>query len=90
MKIQDKLISINDVTLKIRKELELIEELVKENGQLRTTIDTANETLSGKVSEMGLDVAKIVSESRGKLESDLLSSITAAAITEKLLSHMDG
>jgi hypothetical protein len=63
---------------------------VKENGQLRTTIDTANETLSGKVSEMGLDVAKIVSESREKLESDLLSSITAAAITEKLLSHMDG
>jgi len=72
-----------------KKELELIEELVKENGQLRTTIDTANETLSGKVSEMGLDVAKIVSESRGKLESDLLDSVTAAAITEKLLSHMD-
>jgi len=62
---------------------------VKDNGQLRTAIDAANETLSDKVSEMGLDAEKIISKSKGKLESDLLGSITADAITEKLLHHMD-
>ncbi|EZA61739.1 hypothetical protein DMN91_003943 [Ooceraea biroi] len=92
IKIRDTLVSITDVISKIEKELDSIDELVKENGQLHTAVDTANKTLAGKARKMGLNVAEIISEGRSadRLELDLVSSITSAAITEKLLHHMDG
>jgi len=67
----------------------MIKELVEENGHLHTVVNTANQTLSKKVQEMGLNVAEIISESErnDRLESNLLDSITSAMITEKL-DHM--
>ncbi|KAL6259840.1 hypothetical protein P5V15_009750 [Pogonomyrmex californicus] len=62
--IQRTLISINDITLKIKKELNMIDVLVKENGLLQTVVGTANETLSKKVHEMGMNVAEIIDEGR--------------------------
>ncbi|XP_025162423.1 uncharacterized protein LOC105189079 isoform X2 [Harpegnathos saltator] len=74
IKIHDTLMAINDITLKIKKELELIEELVKENGHLYTAITTANETLSWKVQKMGLNVEHIMNEvkSKDRLEPNIL------------------
>jgi len=67
----------------------MIKGLVEENGHLHTIVNTANQTLSKKVQEMGLNVAEIISESErnDRLESNLLGSITSAMITEKL-DHM--
>jgi len=67
----------------------MIKELVEENGHLHTVVNTANQTLSKKIQEMGLNVAEIISESEhnDRLESNLLGSITSTMITEKL-DHM--
>ncbi|KAL6438545.1 hypothetical protein ACFW04_004545 [Cataglyphis niger] len=86
MRIQETLVSINDVTLKIKKELEIIEGLVKENGHLHTIVDTANHILSKKVQEMGMNVADIINESKHKnrLEANLLDPITSTIVAEQL------
>lgn len=87
IKIQNTLISINDITQKIKKELDMINELVKESGQLHIAVEAANQTLSKKVQEMGMNVGQIISESKEKngLESNLLDSVTAV---ETLLDQM--
>lgn len=78
MGIQETLVSINDITLSIKKELELIGELLKENGHLFKEVDTANQILSKKVQEMGMNVPDIIKESKHKnrLETNLLDTIT--------------
>lgn len=90
-RIQETLVSINDVTLKIKQELEVIEGLVKENGHLHTVVGTANEILSKKVQEMGMNVADIMNESkrRSRLEANLLSSVTSTIVTEQLNKQMN-
>ncbi|XP_011707552.1 PREDICTED: uncharacterized protein LOC105462560 [Wasmannia auropunctata] len=72
IKIQRTLISINDVSLKIKKELERIDELTKENGQLRTVVNAANQTLARKVEEMGMNVAEVIAESEPNKRNDRL------------------
>lgn len=69
----------------------MIKELVKEDGQLCRVLKTANERLSDKVDEMGLNVMQIVSKARRKDKSDqdLLGPVTSTAIMEELLSQMD-
>lgn len=64
---------------------------MKENGHLHTTVSTANETLSKQAQKMGINIEQVISEieDRGKLEQDLLGTITSSDITEKLLSQMD-
>ncbi|XP_018371486.1 PREDICTED: uncharacterized protein LOC108766594 [Trachymyrmex cornetzi] len=62
--IQKTLISIYGVSLKIKKELEVIKELTKENGHLRTIVNAANQTLSEKVQKMGVNVVNIIHESK--------------------------
>jgi len=86
IQIERTLKSINDVSLKIKKELEMIDELVKESGHLHTIVNIANQSLSKKVQEMGMNVAEIISESErnDRLESDLLDSITSTRVTENL------
>ncbi|XP_014486211.1 PREDICTED: uncharacterized protein LOC106750389 [Dinoponera quadriceps] len=86
--IQNTLLAINDVTVKIKKELELIEELVSKNGHLLTAVKTANLTLSKKAQEMGVNVEDVnIMESAGKLQQDLLD-VTSLDITERL-NQMD-
>ncbi|XP_032663107.1 uncharacterized protein LOC116840455 [Odontomachus brunneus] len=91
VKIQKTLVAINDITLKIKKELELIEELVKENGHLHTAVNTANETLSRKVEKMGINLEQIMNKIKDgeRLELDLLGTITSSQITESLLGQID-
>lgn len=71
-----------------KKELEIIEGLVKESGHLHTVVGTANEILSKKAQEMGLNVADIINESeyknRSEFESNLLDPMTSTIVTEKL------
>lgn len=64
----------------------MIDELVKENGHLHTVVNTANQSLSKKVQEMGMNVADIISESErnDRLEPNLLDSITSTIVTENL------
>lgn len=88
IKIKDTLLSINDITLKIEKELECIEEFVKENGHLHTVVGTANEILSKKAQDMGLNVADIINQSKrqNRSETNLLNSqlVTSTIVTKKL------
>lgn len=90
IRVQRALISVHDVTLKIKRELGIIKTLVEENGQLHTAVNMANETLSEMVQKMGINMEEIISESErnARLESNL-DSITSAMVTEKLLEHMD-
>ncbi|XP_077259975.1 uncharacterized protein LOC143896200 [Temnothorax americanus] len=83
--IQRTLISINDVSLKIKKELELIKEFVKENGHLHAVVNAANQALAMQVQEMGMNIEKIISDSErnDRLEPNLLGSITSTTVTEK-------
>lgn len=64
---------------------------MRENGHLHTAVYTANETLSRKVQEMGMDVEQIINKmtDKSKLESDFLGTITSSEITERLLEQMD-
>lgn len=61
---------------------------MKENGHLHTVVGTANEILSKKAQEMGLNVADIINESehksRSEFEANLLDPITSTIVTEKL------
>lgn len=84
--VQQTLISINDVCLEIKKELEMINKLVRENGHLHTVVNTANQTLSEKVQEIGMNVAEIISkiERNDRLDLNLLGPITSSTVTEKL------
>ncbi|XP_012536448.1 uncharacterized protein LOC105836745 [Monomorium pharaonis] len=84
--IQRTLTSINDVCLKIKKELQMIDELVKENGHLHTVVNTANQILSKKVQEMGMNVAEVISESErnDRLDANLLGPVTSTIVTEEL------
>ncbi|XP_018050130.1 PREDICTED: uncharacterized protein LOC108688395 isoform X1 [Atta colombica] len=86
IQIQKILISIHGVSLKIKKELEMIKELTKENGHLGTVINTANQTLSKKVKKMGMNVTEIIHESErnNRLESDLLNSSTSMNVMKEL------
>ncbi|XP_071636823.1 uncharacterized protein [Temnothorax longispinosus] len=61
--IQRTLISINDVSLKIKKELELIKEFVKENGHLHAVVNTANQALAMQAQEMGMNIEEIITDS---------------------------
>ncbi|TGZ52762.1 Uncharacterized protein DBV15_02482 [Temnothorax longispinosus] len=83
--IQRTLISINDVSLKIKKELELIKEFVKENGHLHAVVNTANQALAMQAQEMGMNIEEIItdSERNDRLEPNLLGSITSTTVTEK-------
>lgn len=64
----------------------MIDELVKENGHLHTVVNTANQILSEKVQEMGMNVAEIINESErnDRLDSNLLGPITSTIVTEEL------
>lgn len=64
---------------------------MRENGQLHMAVNTANETLSRKVYEIGLNVGEIMDEIKGmnRLEPDLLNAITSSDITERLSNQMD-
>ncbi|XP_020290215.1 uncharacterized protein LOC109857869 [Pseudomyrmex gracilis] len=83
MKIHKTLYSINDITVKIKKELEMINEFVKKDGHLHTVAKAANEVLSKKAQEMGLNVAEITDQSKQKGRSDS-TLITASIVTEKM------
>lgn len=63
---------------------------MRENGHLHAIVNTANQTLSKKVQEMGINMAEIIRESEhNRLESNLLDPITSAIVTEKLLDQMN-
>lgn len=68
----------------------MIEELVKENGHLHTAINSANQVLSKKVQEMGMNVPEIINESdrNDRLEPNLLGS-TSTIVAEKLSDQMN-
>ncbi|KYN00157.1 PREDICTED: uncharacterized protein LOC108776142 [Cyphomyrmex costatus] len=84
IQIQNTLISIDNMSRKIKKELNIIKELVKENGHLCTVVSTTNETLSMQVQNMGMNVTEIINESkRNRLES-ILPDITSTNVAEYL------
>ncbi|XP_011312267.1 uncharacterized protein [Fopius arisanus] len=93
IQIQKILISINDITEKIKQEMGMINEMVKAKGHLTLTIDEANDMLA-KIAK------KRVSNPTGQLldtqyihdEFDSLNAfdpITMDLITQKLMAIMD-
>lgn len=69
----------------------MIDELVKENGHLRAVVDTANQTLSKKVQDIGMNVAEIINESKRDDGSEPNLQITSEIVnrTEKLLDQIN-
>lgn len=67
-----------------KRELEIIEELVKENGHLHTVVGTANQVLSKKIQDMGMNVADIINKSKHKNRLETNSQITSTVIEEQL------
>lgn len=63
---------------------------MKENGHLHMTVNAANETLSKKVQEMGMNVEHIMNKSKGRSRSepDLLNTIIPSDVTERLSNEM--
>lgn len=57
---------------------------MKENGHLHTVVGTANQILSKKIQEMGMNVTDIINKSKHKNRSELNLPITSTIITEQL------
>lgn len=72
VEIQRTLMSINQLTLKIKNELGVINELLKENGQLHTAVINANKTLTTVAQTMDVDVENVLSNNE---EEDNLTNI---------------
>ncbi|XP_011876556.1 PREDICTED: uncharacterized protein LOC105566828 [Vollenhovia emeryi] len=87
--IQQTLFSIRDVTLKITKELDMIGEIVKDNGDLQVVVAAANRALAEKTKELHLNMLEIINESEreDRVAPDLLNSTTFALVMEKLMEN---
>ncbi|KAG6798294.1 hypothetical protein HZU73_06448 [Apis mellifera caucasica] len=88
IEIQKTLISINNTTLKIKNELDIINDLVKKNGQLHIAVIDANKTLTTIAQNMDININNILNndESESELQFNL-NNLSSAAFKEKLLEY---
>ncbi|XP_033357240.1 uncharacterized protein LOC117237415 [Bombus vosnesenskii] len=91
VEIQKTLISLNEITLKIKNELNIINDLVKKDGQLHTAVVDANKTLTVVAQDMGINVKNILSNEKSENESqfNLRDIISSAAFQEKILACLN-
>ena len=83
VEIQRTLRSINQLTLKIKNELGVINELLKENGQLHTAVINANKTLTTVAQTMDVDVENVLSNNE---EEDNLTNLKQTNLKNPLSS----
>ncbi|KAG7198714.1 hypothetical protein KM043_001705 [Ampulex compressa] len=88
VELQKMLICINNVALKIRRELSIINELVKENGQLFMAVEGANQSLSTVATGMGINLSTLTESEKG-LQLNLPEPLTSMSVTEQILSCID-
>ncbi|XP_012282877.1 uncharacterized protein LOC105701043 [Orussus abietinus] len=88
--IQSTLVDIYDLGLKIQREFNEINEIVREKGVLDVAVSNACDTLSTTAEKMGLDIANIIQKDDSTSGLDLggLSLVTSEMITNKLLKDI--
>ena len=88
VEIQKTLMSINQLTLKIKNELGEINELIRENGQLHTAVINANKTLTTVAETMHVDVKNVLSnnEEGDNLPTNLKNPLSSAAFQERIIA----
>ncbi|KAK9301246.1 hypothetical protein QLX08_006327 [Tetragonisca angustula] len=91
IEIQKTLMSIKDITLKIKNELNIINELAKKDGQLHTAVIDASKTLTTVAKDMDIDVENVLSNNEGENESqfNVRNILSSAAFQEKILTCLN-
>ncbi|CAK9814687.1 hypothetical protein ANTPLA_LOCUS8301 [Anthophora plagiata] len=91
IEIQKTLISINNVSMKIKNELDTIKELVKTHGQLHTAMFDAKEILTTVALKMNINVDDILQnvDNENELEVNLKNVLSAADFQEKILTCLN-
>ncbi|XP_017761437.1 PREDICTED: uncharacterized protein LOC108551700 [Eufriesea mexicana] len=91
IEIQKTLFSINGMTSKIKNELNVINDLVKKNGQLHTAVVDANEILTTVAKNMDIDVKNVLSdnENGNTLQFNLRNAVSSADFQEKILTCLN-
>lgn len=74
-----------------KNELNIINDLLKKNGQLHTAVIDANKTLTVVAQDMGINVENILSNEKSENESqfNLRDIISSAAFQEKILACLN-
>ncbi|KZC06970.1 PREDICTED: uncharacterized protein LOC107195241 [Dufourea novaeangliae] len=91
VEIHQTLLSINRLTLKIKNELGVINELIKENGQLSAAVTNANETLTAAAEGMGINVEDVLhnNEEENEFQVDLKSCLSSAEFQKKITACLN-
>lgn len=90
VEIQKTLISIKDMTLKIKNELNIINELAKKDGQLHKAVVDASETLSTVAKDMNIDVENVLNnEAENESQFSVRDILSSAAFQEKILTCLN-
>lgn len=86
LEIQKTLISIHEMTLKIKNELDTINGLINKDGQLYAAVVDANKTLTTTAKTMDINVENILSndDSENELQFNLGNMLSAASLQEKI------
>ncbi|KOX79839.1 hypothetical protein WN51_11450 [Melipona quadrifasciata] len=90
IEIQKTLMSIKDITLKIKNELNIINELAKRDGQLHKAVVDASETLSTVAKDMNIDVENVLNnEAENESQFNVRDILSSAAFQEKILTCLN-
>lgn len=96
IEIQKTLISIYNLTSNIKSELEVIKDYTRKDGQLRTAILEANETLTAVAQDANIDIKRILNSNKDDNENEesesqpnLRSILTPIEYEEKILSLLN-
>ncbi|KAK1125689.1 hypothetical protein K0M31_005238 [Melipona bicolor] len=90
IEIQKTLMSIKDITLKIKNELNIINELAKKDGQLHKAVVDASETLSTVAKDMNIDVKNVLNnEAENESQFNVRDILSSAAFQEKILTCLN-
>lgn len=71
-----------------KNELGVINELIKENGQLHTAVINANKTLTAVAQTMDVDVENVLSnnEEEDNLQTNLKNPLSSAAFQKRIIA----
>ncbi|KAI4489767.1 hypothetical protein M0804_003949 [Polistes exclamans] len=83
--IEEALTNIWKITLKIKRELDIINDLVKENGNFCSAVIHTNQSLMKILEEKGIDLSAIEEEKENNEDSNILESENESDIINPLV-----
>ncbi|XP_017888325.1 uncharacterized protein LOC108629891 [Ceratina calcarata] len=93
VEIQKALISIYNLTSNIKSELEMINDYTRRDGQLRTAVLQANETLSTVARDANIDVKSVLcdddNDDDDETQSDSRNSLSSAMFQQNILALLN-